>query len=55
MCGKKRGYGNRKNAKSILNKMKRCGGKNLQIYPCPHCDMFHIGHRRGPDNEEEKL
>jgi len=48
MCSGKRGYATRNQAKAIRNKMKRCGNKNIEIYQCQYCDLFHIGHQREP-------
>ena len=48
MCRNKRGYDTRSQAKSIANKMKRCGSKNLTIYKCPYCSLYHVGHRKNP-------
>lgn len=56
-CRDKRGYGSYAMAKQALRRMLRVGYKrdktetrDLGIYCCPHCHLFHVGHEL---NEKE--
>jgi hypothetical protein len=56
-CRDKRGYGSYAMAKGALRRMLRVGYKRdktetreLDIYPCPFCHLFHVGHQL---NEKE--
>lgn len=30
---------------------RRLHDQHISVYACPHCDLFHIGHYRGPSVE----
>ena len=44
-CAGKRGYGTKAKAKRSARRAERIIGR-LSAYRCPHCDLFHLGHRR---------
>lgn len=48
-CHGKHTYPSKAIAKRSLKRWKPTGARrnNLQVYRCPHCDSFHIGHKPG--------
>ena len=44
MCGKKRRYVTRREAKEVVKRMKKRGKKGNRPYRCVFCDYWHIGH-----------
>lgn len=45
-CRGKRAYHNKKLAKWHIRQTERLHGERLSAYRCPHCDLWHLGHRR---------
>ncbi len=43
-CVGKRGYGSKAKAKRHARRAEGTIGR-LHAYRCPHCDLFHLGHR----------
>lgn len=43
-CHGKRGYSSKAQAKKSGRRAERIVGR-LVAYRCPHCDLFHLGHR----------
>jgi hypothetical protein len=46
-CGRKWGYPSRRNAASDLSRLEeRSGDTGLEVYHCPRCQGFHVGHKQ---------
>ncbi|TWT47162.1 hypothetical protein KOR42_41600 [Thalassoglobus neptunius] len=41
-------------AEQTLQALLQLGDFGLNIYPCPHCDAWHIGHRPGNYSERKR-
>ena len=47
-CGNKRSYDTMEKAQTVASKMNvKTGGERFDAYRCPHCKLFHFGHRVG--------
>lgn len=44
-CAGKRGYASKTRAKRHARRAESVIGR-LSAYRCPHCNLFHLGHRR---------
>lgn len=44
-CGNKIKYWTRGNAKLDCKRMGKKKGEKFQVYKCPFCEHFHIGHK----------
>ena len=45
MCHGKVSFKSMKDARRSCRSMKHCGGGVYEIYRCPFCDDWHIGHK----------
>jgi hypothetical protein len=45
-CQGKRGYSTKAYAKSAGRRAEQHTKNRLTAYRCPHCDLFHLGHRK---------
>ncbi len=53
-CVGKRGYRTKANAKRMLRRSQALHGRDrLRVYRCPHCDLWHVGHKPGKRVEPE--
>lgn len=51
-CKRKKPFDKRSEAMKVMQNMNRyLGAKDLNVYKCPVCKHFHIGHRRKKNNE----
>ncbi len=44
-CEGKRGYRSKKVAKTSGRRAEQHVHSRLSVYRCPHCDLFHLGHK----------
>lgn len=44
MCGRKVGHPNRDAARTARFAFQRAYGERLEIYQCPYCRLWHLGH-----------
>lgn len=44
-CKRKVRYGHVDTALRALAAMQTKGTKDLEVYPCPHCKGYHLGHK----------
>jgi hypothetical protein len=38
-------YVQRRHAKDVVRRMKLRGDRNIGVYACEHCGLWHVGHR----------
>lgn len=44
-CRSKRRYGSSRDAKNARRSIQRTGGRRLEVFRCPWCAGWHVGHR----------
>lgn len=47
-CFGKRHFTTKRDAKTARKRYERNHGERLDIYRCPHCATWHLGHRLAP-------
>jgi hypothetical protein len=55
-CTGKKGYGSKAIAKRVLRRAPKMDDRwirsELDVYRCPHCRLFHIGHKAGKNRAQ---
>jgi hypothetical protein len=44
-CRSKRRYASSRDAKNARRSIQRIGGRALEVFRCPWCEGWHVGHR----------